>query len=231
MRSRVGVMARVGRTTGLKAVAFVVAFASLTINFGLIDLVDGFTGYVDQARNQILDVGWGAVFGGDSSAWLAQPASPPGDADRRDSANSSRRVGACSRGCCWSRGMVFGTRRRDRRRVRRPTRVASGATDVPRAGLAPRADDARARNRCRWTSSRLCLADGVGPAARSSARRCCVQRSPPLDRDDRARAPRRLAHAPCRRSDLGLAHPGSQRVARGRRLGDLVPARTAFSSG
>ena len=35
----------------------------MTINFGLIDLVDGFTGYVDQARNQVLDVGWGAVFG------------------------------------------------------------------------------------------------------------------------------------------------------------------------
>src|SRR4051794_2512063 len=47
----------------LKVVAFVVALASLTINFGLIDLVDGFTGYVDEARNQVLDVGWGAVFG------------------------------------------------------------------------------------------------------------------------------------------------------------------------
>jgi hypothetical protein len=56
-------MARIGRTTWLKAVALFVALASLTINFGLIDLVDGFTGYVDQARNQILDVGWGAVFG------------------------------------------------------------------------------------------------------------------------------------------------------------------------
>ncbi len=56
-------MARATRTTGLKAVALVVAFASLTINFGLIDFVDGFTGYVDQARNQVLDVGWGAVFG------------------------------------------------------------------------------------------------------------------------------------------------------------------------
>jgi hypothetical protein len=56
-------MARTARTTGLKAVALVVAFASLTINFGLIDFVDGFTGYVDQARNQVLDVGWGAVFG------------------------------------------------------------------------------------------------------------------------------------------------------------------------
>ena len=41
----------------------VAAVASLTINFGVIDLVDGFTGYVDQERNQVLDVGWGAVFG------------------------------------------------------------------------------------------------------------------------------------------------------------------------
>jgi hypothetical protein len=47
----------------LKATALLVAFASLTINFGLVDLVDGFTGYVDQARNQVLDVGWGAMFG------------------------------------------------------------------------------------------------------------------------------------------------------------------------
>jgi hypothetical protein len=43
--------------------ALAIALASLTINFGLIDLIDGFTGYVDQARNQVLDVGWGAVFG------------------------------------------------------------------------------------------------------------------------------------------------------------------------
>src|SRR4051812_49612546 len=56
-------MARRRRTIWLKGVALVVAVASLTVNFGLIDLVDGFTGYVDQARNQILDVGWGAVFG------------------------------------------------------------------------------------------------------------------------------------------------------------------------
>ena len=41
----------------------VAAVASLTINYGLIDLIDGFTGYVDQERNQVLDVGWGAVFG------------------------------------------------------------------------------------------------------------------------------------------------------------------------
>jgi hypothetical protein len=56
-------MAHMSRTTWLKVAALAVAFASLTVNFGLIDLVDGFTGYVDQARNQVLDVGWGAVFG------------------------------------------------------------------------------------------------------------------------------------------------------------------------
>src|SRR4051812_36197910 len=56
-------MARSRRTTWLKVTACVFAIASLTINFGLIDLIDGFTGYVDQARNQVLDVGWGAVFG------------------------------------------------------------------------------------------------------------------------------------------------------------------------
>jgi peptidoglycan/LPS O-acetylase OafA/YrhL len=56
-------MARMTRTTCLKAVALVVALASLTINFGLIDLIDGYTGYVDQARNQVLDAGWGLVFG------------------------------------------------------------------------------------------------------------------------------------------------------------------------
>jgi hypothetical protein len=56
-------MARMDRVKWMKAVALVAALASLTINFGLIDLVDGFTGYVDQQRDQILDVGWGAVFG------------------------------------------------------------------------------------------------------------------------------------------------------------------------
>jgi peptidoglycan/LPS O-acetylase OafA/YrhL len=56
-------MARVPRTTWLKALALVVALASLTINFGLIDLIDGYTGYIDQARNQVLDAGWGLVFG------------------------------------------------------------------------------------------------------------------------------------------------------------------------
>src|SRR6478735_9889722 len=56
-------MARATRTTGLKAVALLVALASLTVNYGLIDLIDGYTGYIDQARNQVLDAGWGLVFG------------------------------------------------------------------------------------------------------------------------------------------------------------------------
>jgi len=51
------------RTSSMKAVALVVALASLTVNFGLIDLIDGYTGFVDQARNQVLDAGWGLVFG------------------------------------------------------------------------------------------------------------------------------------------------------------------------
>src|SRR5204863_8763574 len=51
------------RTTRLKVMALLFALASLTINFGLIDLVDGYTGYIDEARNQVLDAGWGLVFG------------------------------------------------------------------------------------------------------------------------------------------------------------------------
>jgi hypothetical protein len=56
-------MGRSARTSWLKAVALVVALASLTINFGLIDLIDGYTGYIDQERNQVLDADWGLVFG------------------------------------------------------------------------------------------------------------------------------------------------------------------------
>ena len=43
--------------------AFLFAFAFVTINFGWIDLIDGFTGFVDQQRNPVLDAGWGALFG------------------------------------------------------------------------------------------------------------------------------------------------------------------------
>jgi hypothetical protein len=43
--------------------AILLTFALWTLNFGLIDLIDGFTGFVDQSRNQVLDAGWGAIFG------------------------------------------------------------------------------------------------------------------------------------------------------------------------
>ena len=56
-------MADTSSTRRLKTVATLASIISLTLNFGLIDFVDGFTGFVDQARNQVLDVGWGAVFG------------------------------------------------------------------------------------------------------------------------------------------------------------------------
>jgi hypothetical protein len=48
---------------GSALVALLLALALLTLNFGVIDLVDGFTGFVDQQRNPVLDVGWGALFG------------------------------------------------------------------------------------------------------------------------------------------------------------------------
>jgi hypothetical protein len=49
------------RTAWLTGVATVAAVLWLTGNFGVVDFVDGFMGFVDQARNQVLDVGWGAV--------------------------------------------------------------------------------------------------------------------------------------------------------------------------
>jgi hypothetical protein len=45
------------RTAWLTGVATVAAVLWLTGNFGVVDFVDGFTGFVDQARNQVLDVG------------------------------------------------------------------------------------------------------------------------------------------------------------------------------
>jgi hypothetical protein len=50
-----------GRSLGPAAMLLTVAL--WTLNFGLIDLIDGFTGFVDQSRNQVLDAGWGAIFG------------------------------------------------------------------------------------------------------------------------------------------------------------------------
>ena len=47
----------------LGAAALILTVGLWTLNFGLIDLIDGFTGFVDQSRNQMLDAGWGAIFG------------------------------------------------------------------------------------------------------------------------------------------------------------------------
>jgi hypothetical protein len=47
----------------LAPAAILLTAALWTLNFGLIDLIDGFTGFVDQSRNQVLDAGWGAIFG------------------------------------------------------------------------------------------------------------------------------------------------------------------------
>jgi hypothetical protein len=47
----------------LASIGVLMAIAFWTVNYGLIDLIDGFTGLVDQSRNQVLDVGWGALFG------------------------------------------------------------------------------------------------------------------------------------------------------------------------
>ena len=89
----------VARVMWLKAVAVVAAVASLTINFGLIDLIDGFTGYVDQERNQVLDVGWGAVFGVVLPLGLLALLRRPETANRRRSADGGRCVGARSSRC------------------------------------------------------------------------------------------------------------------------------------
>ena len=94
---------RTSRTTWLKALALVFALASLTINFGLIDLIDGFTGYVDQARNQVLDVGWGAVFGvilplGLLASFAVRRGGSPGFSRRRLSHSALALAGAAGRG-------------------------------------------------------------------------------------------------------------------------------------
>jgi len=43
--------------------ALILSLGFWIVGYGLIDLIDGFTGFVDQSRNQVLDAGWGAMFG------------------------------------------------------------------------------------------------------------------------------------------------------------------------
>jgi hypothetical protein len=45
-----------------RALAALAAAASLLVNFGLADLVDGFTGALTDDTRWVLDVGWGALF-------------------------------------------------------------------------------------------------------------------------------------------------------------------------
>src|SRR4051812_35341420 len=197
-------MARISRTTWLKVAALVVAFASLTINFGLIDLVDGFTGYVDQARNQVLDVGWGAVFGLILPlGLLAQLRAPEG----RIAGVQQTAVVALAlalAGAAGQRGWYVA--------LAAGIAVASAVL----VALHPTRRTFLARGRCveptmlalaavAAAPARLCRADSAAPAARSSARRCRIQRPPPLDRHDGARAPRSRSRPPGRGSHLGVA--------------------------
>ena len=105
------------RTRSMKAVALVVALASLTINFGLIDLIDGFTGFVDQARNQVLDAGLGTGVRRGSAGRSARTASTAGATDRRDSADRGRRARAGRRGRPRHGVVVSGARGGNRRRA------------------------------------------------------------------------------------------------------------------
>src|SRR5436189_5479292 len=150
-------MGRTTRTTCLKAMALVVAFASLTINFRPIDLIDGFTGYVDQARNQILDVGWGAVFGVILPLGLLTQLRRP---ERRVAGIQQTAVVALALALAgaagqkwWYLALAGGVAG-----VSAVLLALHPAPDVPRAGAAPGADDARARSRCRCSISQLCLA-------------------------------------------------------------------------
>jgi hypothetical protein len=44
-------------------VALLAAVASLTVNFGLVDLIDGLTGVFAGESARVLDTAWGALFG------------------------------------------------------------------------------------------------------------------------------------------------------------------------
>ena len=219
------------RTSSMKAVALVVALASLTINFGLIDLIDGYTGFVDQARNQVLDAGWGLVFGVVLPIGLLAQLRRP----------ERRIAGIQQTGICCARARCCGRHRRgvvvpgvgggNRGCVRRVAGAASGTTDVPQAWATPGAGDAGPRGPCSRSEPCVRGTDGLGPAARSSARGCRVERPPPLDRDDGARTARPPSRPARRAPHRRVANPRVQRFDCGRRLGDLMPARTGVGGG
>ena len=213
------------RTRWMKALALLLALASLTINFGLIDLIDGYTGFVDQARNQVLDAGWGLVFGVILPIGLLAQLRRP---ERRIAGIQQTGIvalalaAAAVLGEAWSylalaAGIAGACAVLLALHPARRTFLARGAPGACAAGTRG--------GRCS-TGARVRLANGLGAAAGSSARRRRVERPAPLDRDDGARTARPHARTPRRPPHSRLAHSGAQRLDRGRRLGDLVPART-----
>ena len=174
------------RTNSMKAVALIVAVASLTINFGLIDLIDGYSGFVDQARNQVLDAGWGLVFGVVLPIGLLAQLRRP---ERRIAGIQQTGVVALALAVAgvigeawWYLALAAGiTSAGAVLLVLHPAR----RTFLSRGrGFEPSDPDAR---RAR-SPSHPCVrrTDGLGSAARSSSCRRRVERPPPLDGDDRA---------------------------------------------
>src|SRR5205814_10364527 len=204
------------RTTWLKVVALIVAFASLTINFGLIDLIDGFTGYVDQARNQVLDVGWGAMFGVIVPLGLLTQLRRP---ERRIAGIQQLAIVALAlalagvAGKAWwylalALGIAVG--------LCSATCIASDAADILRRGTSPRADDARARSCCGCSLSRLRMEDDLGAARRPATSRCRVERPAPLDGHGCAGAGCAATRRALCHSLIRVADPRDQRVDRDR---------------
>ena len=224
-------MARVGRTGWLKTTALVVGVASLTINFGLIDLVDGFTGYVDQERNQVLDVGWGAVFGLVLPlSLLAQLRRP----ERRIAGIQTMAVVAFALALAGAAGEQW-----------RYLALAGGlacacglllALHPARRSFLDRgqaigADDARSHRGRRRPDAAVRASDGLSATASSSARGCCVERSASLDSHDSTRAGHSPARHARRCSHVGLANPRDQRGDCNWGMGDLLPGRSGCGGG
>ena len=223
--------ARARRTTWLKGVALVVAFISLTINFGLIDLIDGFTGYVDQARNQILDVGWGAVFGLIVPIGVLSQLRRP---ERRIAGIQQTVVVAVTlalAGAAGQRASYFAL----------AGAIAVASTILVALHPARRTFLVRTRPADRMMLALALVA--AGPTLVYAWRMASAQRndlppadavtneSSPLDRDDDACAPGSFPHASRRRLHAGLASSGAQRVHRSSRMGDLMPARSDVRGG
>ena len=223
-------MARIGRTTWLKALALVVALASLTINFGLIDLVDGFTGYVDQQRNQILDAGWGAVFGIVVPLGLLAQLRRP---ERRIAGIQQTSVVAFALALAGAAGEQWWY-----------LLLAAGVAGASAVLLVlhPARETFLARGRHPEPTMLALAAVAAVPSLVYARRMASAQRNdlPPADAVSNGlhhwtvMTALALLTSPSRPArcapHVGLANPGDQRLARRRRLGDLVPAGAGRSS-